>query len=44
MKWGLLTTEEIERRRKYFIKQSQREVEQSEKFIDNLKRLNLDKN
>ena len=32
---GSLTTEEIERRRKYLIKQAQREVEYSEKFIDN---------
>ena len=36
-----LTTEEIDRRRKYLIKQVQREVEHSEKFIDNQRRLNL---
>ena len=43
-KSGPLTTEEIDRRRKYLIKQVQREVEHSEKFIDNQKRLNLHKN
>ena len=43
-KSDLLTTEEIDRRRKYLIKQVQREVEHSEKFIDNQKRLNLHKN
>ena len=41
---GSLTIEEIERRRKYLIKQAQREVEYSEKFIDNQKRLDLHKN
>ena len=39
-----LTTEEIDRRRKYLIKQVQREMEHSEKFIDNQKILNLHKN
>ena len=43
-KSGPLTIEEIERRRKYLIKPAQREVEHSEKFIDNQKRLNLYKN
>ena len=43
-KSGLSTTEEIERRRKYLIKQAQRKVEHSEKFIVNQKRLNLHKN
>ena len=43
-KSGPLTTEEIERRRKYLIKKAQREVEHNEKFIDNQKRLNLYKN
>ena len=38
-----LTTDETERRRKYLIKQSQRRVEHSEKFIDNQKTLNLHK-
>ena len=43
-KSGPLTTEEIDRRRKYLIKQVQREVEHSEKFTYNQKRLNLHKN
>ena len=43
-KSGPLTTEEIERRRKYLINQAQREVEHSEKFIANQNRLNLHKN
>ena len=43
-KSGPLTTEDIERKRKYLMKQTQREVEHSEKFIDNQKRLNLHKN
>ena len=43
-KSGPLTTEEIERRRKYLIKQAQKEAEHSEKFIDNQRRLNLHKN
>ena len=44
IKSGPLTSKEIERRRKYLIEQVQREVEHSEKFIDNKKRLNLHKN
>ena len=44
IKSGPLTSKEIERRRKYLIEQVQREVEHSEKFIDNQKRLNLHKN
>ena len=40
----MLTTEQIERRRKYLIKHAQREVEHSEKFIKNQKRFNLHKN
>ena len=39
-----LTTEEIERRRMYLVKQALKEMEHSEKFIDNQKRLNLHKN
>ena len=38
-----LNTEEIEGRRKYLIKQAQRQVEFSEKFINNEKRFNLHK-
>ena len=44
IKSGPLTSKEIERRIKYLIEQVQREVEHSEKFIDNQKRLNLHKN
>ena len=44
-KSGLLTTtEEIQRRRKYLIKQTQREGEHCEKIINNQNRLNLHKN
>ena len=43
-KSGPLATGETGRRRKYLIKQAQREVEHSEKFVDNQKRLNLHKN
>ena len=43
-KSGSLTFGEIERRRQYLIKQSQREVGHSEKFIDKQKRLNVHKN
>ena len=43
-KSGPLTIGEIERRRKYLIKQAQREVGHSEKFIDKQKRLNVHKN
>ena len=41
---GPLTTEEIERRRKYVVKKAQRDVEHSKKLINNQKRLNLHKN
>ena len=41
-KSGLLTTEEVEGSRKHLIKQAQREVEHSEKFMDNQKRVNLE--
>ena len=43
-KSGPLTTENIKRRRKCLIKQTQREMEHSEKSVDNQKRLNLHKN
>ena len=42
-KSGLLTTEEIEKSLKHLIKQAQREVEHSEKFIYYQRRLNLHK-
>ena len=42
-KSGLLTTEEVEGSRKHLIKQAQREVEHSEKFMGNQKRVNLHK-
>ena len=40
-KSGPLTTEEVERRRKYLRKQAHKEVEHSEKFTDNQKRLKV---
>ena len=43
-KSGPLNTAEIDRRRKYLIKQVQKEVEHSEEFIANQKRLNLHQN
>ena len=42
-KSGPLTTEEIERRKKYLIMQAQEEVKHSEKLIHNQKRLGLHK-
>ena len=41
---GPLTTQEIERRRKYVVKKAQWDVEHGEKLLNNKKRLNLHKN